>query len=164
MKKLLIVRHAKSSWDNPEIDDFQRPLNERGNRDAPGMGKKLKVKNIHPDLFLSSPAVRTHTTATIIATAIGYPTHDIKTESKLYHASEEQILEILRKVDDHHNIVAIVGHNPGLTEFTNRLLNEAILNIPTCGIVLADLPIRHWSDISFGCGKQAFFDFPKNKS
>jgi phosphohistidine phosphatase len=168
MKKLYIIRHAKSNWDNPDLDDCDRPLNKRGQKDAPRMGKRLKEKGITPDIMLSSPAERALATCLAIAKVLEFDKTKIKTERKLYHASEEGILSIIQNLKDSprdsEEVVLLFGHNPGLTEFANSLLNQTIDNIPTCGIVAAELPVKRWQDVSFGCGKMDFFDFPKSKT
>lgn len=158
---LYVIRHAKSSWKNPLMDDFDRPLNERGEHDAPRMGKRLKEKDITPDLLLSSPANRALTTCQKIADALNYPHDKIKTEARLYHASEESILEILKSCNDKHNAVMFVGHNPGLTDFVNRLTGVFIDNVPTCGVVACSLPIKSWKDLTWEQAKIDFFYFPK---
>lgn len=165
MKKLVLVRHAKSSWDNPEMNDFDRPLNERGVKNAPRMGKRLKEKGIVPDLMLSSPAVRALVTCQEIAKKLGYADEKIKTDKRIYHASEDQLLAVVKELKDHdkddEEVVMIFGHNPGLTDFANALLDEDIENIPTCGVIVATLDIDHWKDAHFGCGELDFFDYPK---
>jgi len=167
MKTLCLIRHAKSSWDNMELSDFDRPLNERGKKDAPRMGKRLREKKITPDVMLSSPAARALTTCKEIAKVLDFSMEKIKTDKRLYHANEDQILSVVQDlVDspfDSEEVVMLFGHNPGLTDFTNSLLNETIMNIPTCGVIFATLNINHWKDATFGCGKLIFFDFPKNK-
>lgn len=165
MKKLFIIRHAKSSWDDPDQDDFDRPLNKRGLKDAPRMGKRLKEKRVTPDIMLSSPAERALATCQAIAYALRFDQSKIKTDKRLYHAHEDRILEVIRGLKDSprdgEEVALIFGHNPGLTEFVNSLLNTTIENIPTCGIVAAELPVERWQDVTFGCGKMLFFDFPK---
>jgi len=165
MKQLIIVRHAKSSWDNPLLADFDRPLNPRGEKDAPRMSKRIKDRRVFPDLIISSPANRAISTCKEFCHALGYPIDRILSEKKLYHASEDQILSVLKTVRDHPNdkeeVVIIFGHNPGLTEFTNSLLNEDIDNIPTCGVVGTLLSIQSWKELKWGCGKLEFFDYPK---
>src|SRR5690348_14444773 len=137
MKTLYIVRHAKSSWDDPMLEDFDRPLNDRGKRDAPIMGRRLKEKDIHPSLILSSSAKRAFSTSKKIAKVIGYSKDKIKTTVDLFHASEEEILQAIQTLKDKHDSVMIIGHNPGLTEFVNTIMEEVIEieNVPTCGIV-----------------------------
>jgi phosphohistidine phosphatase len=165
VKTLYIIRHAKSSWNDPALDDFDRPLNDRGKRDAPRMGKRLKEKNVFPDLMLSSPAKRAFATARRIGKELKYKKDDIKTDRRLYHADEEIILDVIRGVKDKHNVVMVFGHNPGLTEFVNTLQDKEqdIDNIPTCGIAAFQLDIDSWKDINWGKGRMLFFDYPKSK-
>ncbi len=163
MKTLYIVRHAKSSWDDPLLDDFSRPLNERGKRDAPRMGKRLKGKKVVPDLMLTSPARRALGTCKRIAEVLAYDENKIKTERGLYHAEKEQILEVVKSLKDKHEVVMIFGHNPGLTDFVNELGNQSFENVPTCGIAAYQLPVDSWQEADFGKGKLLFFDYPKSK-
>jgi phosphohistidine phosphatase len=167
MKTLYLIRHAKSSWDDPEQADIERPLNKRGKKDAPNMARRLKEKRVTPDVMITSPATRAHDTCTSFAKILDFDSDKIKIEKRLYHADEEQILKVLHELKDHERddeeVVLLFGHNPGLTEFTNRLLDENIDNIPTCGIVKAQLNIKRWKEAHFGCGELEYFDFPKNK-
>lgn len=163
MKTLYLVRHAKSSWANLDQPDFERGLNDRGKRDAPRMGKRLKEREIHPDLMLSSPAKRALSTAKRIAEILGYPKEKIKTDRLLYHGDEDTILSVVRTINDKHNTVLLFGHNPGLTEFVNALAeNEVYIdNIPTCGVVAFNLPVDSWSDVIWKSGNLLLFDYPK---
>ncbi|HEY3430146.1 MAG TPA: histidine phosphatase family protein [Cyclobacteriaceae bacterium] len=163
MKKLYVIRHAKSSWDSPLLDDFDRPLNERGERDAPRMAKRLKEKRIVPDLMLSSPANRALTTCIKIADVLQYQPEKIKTDETLYHADEDEILGVVKKLNDKHDEVIIFGHNPGLTDFINKMTDARIDNIPTCGVVACVFEVDSWKKISWGSGKVDFFDYPKLK-
>ena len=165
MKTLYVVRHAKSSWADPGQEDFDRPLNDRGKRDAPRMGKRLKEKEINPDIMLSSPAKRALATCKRISDVLNYPKEKIKTENDLYHATDDTILSVVQGLKDKHNTAMIFGHNPGLTDFVNSLMSEEkrIENIPTCGVVAFQLNIEQWSQLTWGIGKQMFFDFPKSK-
>lgn len=165
MKQLYIVRHAKSSWDDLELSDFDRPLNERGKRDAPSMGKRLKEKGTHPDLMLASPAKRAFSTARRIAKVLEYDKEKIKTDQRLYHASEETFFSVIREVKNKHDILMVFGHNPGLTDFANAVDNTDanIDNVPTCGIVAFSMDIDDWSQLKPGIGRRMFFDYPKNK-
>lgn len=166
MKTLYLIRHAKSSWDDPELGDFERPLNKRGKKDAPNMAKRLKEKRVTPDRMISSPATRALDTCKEFAKILDFNKDKIKTEKRLYHASEDQLLTVVRELKDREldddEVVILFGHNPGLTEFANMLMNESIDNIPTCGVVKAHLKIDRWKDASFGCGELEFFDFPKS--
>ena len=163
MKKLYIVRHAKSSWDDVDLRDFDRPLNDRGLKDAPRMGKRLKDRGVHPDLMVSSPAVRALATCRALAKEMGYPEDKIKVDKRVYHAAEEQLLNVIKECGKFQDpgILLVVGHNPGLTEFANRLLDDSIDNIPTCGIVAGELKIQSWDEAGWGCGEREFFETPK---
>jgi len=165
MKTLYVIRHAKSSWDELSLSDFERPLNERGKRDAPRMGVRLKIKGVLPDTIISSSAKRAFSTAKRIAKVIGFPKDKIKTDRELYHAGEETILSVLRSIKNKHNIAFIVGHNPGLTDFVNTLRNDdiGIENIPTCGIVMFEIDIENWEHLQWGTARQTWFDYPKSK-
>jgi phosphohistidine phosphatase len=166
MKTLYLIRHAKSSWDDPNQGDFERPLNKRGKKDAPVMARRLKERRVIPDFMITSPATRAYETCKEFAKILGFDKDNIKTEKRLYHANEDQILNVLRDLKererDEEEVVFLFGHNPGLTEFANLLLHESIDNIPTCGVVKAQLNINLWKEAGFGCGKLIFFDFPKN--
>ena len=117
--------------------------------------------------MLSSPAERALATCQAIARVLAFDNTKIKTDQKLYHASEDGILNVIRNLKDSprdsEEVVLLFGHNPGLTEFANMLLNQTIDNIPTCGVVGAELPVERWQDVTFGCGKMLFFDFPRSK-
>lgn len=161
MKTLYLVRHAKSSWDNPLLDDFSRPLNERGKRDAPNMAKRLKEKRVVLDLIITSTAVRAMSTAKEMAKVLNCDDHKIKTLAELYHASPEKILEVLKHVNDKFNVVLLVGHNPGLTEFIDALTELAIDNVPTCGIAAFQLNIKSWRELEMQEETLLFYDYPK---
>lgn len=166
MKTLYIVRHAKSSWDMAGLSDFDRPLNERGKNDAPHMGKRLKKRNIKPDLLLTSPAKRAWSTSKRIAEELGYSREKIKTDRALYHADEQQLLSVIKEVNDKYKTLMIFGHNPGLTDFVNLLRDDRkiIDNLPTCGVVSITFNILHWREIKFGSGKVMHYDYPKNET
>jgi phosphohistidine phosphatase len=165
MKTLYLMRHAKSSWDDPFQDDFDRPLNKRGRRDAPRMGKRLKERDLHLHFLLSSPAERALSTCLIVAESIGYPVRDVHTDQRLYHADEDQLLSIVRALNDAKDNVMLFAHNPGLTDFANRLSGKLVTdNIPTCGVVALRIPVPSWKQLNWGEGEVLFFDFPKNKT
>lgn len=164
MKRLYLVRHAKSSWKNPELDDFDRPLNKRGKRDAPLMGQRLREANVRPDLIISSPAKRARKTAKIIAAQIEYPGKKIQWTESLYAAGTLTLLQILHKIEDSVEQLMLVGHNPGLTLLAELLTSEAVDNIPTSGAFALDLDIESWSQTGEGSGIPVFFDYPKKHS
>lgn len=165
MKTLYVIRHAKSSWDVKTLGDIERPLNDRGKRDAPRMGKRLKEKDIHPDLIISSPAKRAFSTAKKIARILKYPKDAIRIVDKLYHADEDAMLQVVNNLKDKHSIVIMFGHNPGLTDFVNSILSEEldIDNVPTCGVVAFQFQSERWEQVTWGTGKILFFDYPKSK-
>lgn len=161
VKTLYIVRHAKSSWEDPLLDDFSRPLNDRGKRDAPRMGKRLKEKRIHPDLMLTSPARRALATCKRIAEVLDYKEDKIKIDRDLYHADPDKILQVIKSLKDKHDSVMIFGHNPGLTTFVNNIGKLSIDNVPTCGVAAFELPVTSWSEVAFEKGVLLFYDYPK---
>jgi phosphohistidine phosphatase len=161
MKNLLIIRHAKSSWDSLAQRDFDRPLNDRGNRDAPMMAKRLQKREVEIDAFVSSPANRALSTATYFAEAYDRkPKHIIKVDI-LYHAEVEVFYKVIEELDDDYKTVAIYSHNPGITYFVNSLTNTRIDNMPTCGIFAVKAQIKSWQDFRKAAKDFWFFDYPK---
>jgi phosphohistidine phosphatase len=124
MKKLFLIRHAKSSWDNMEMSDFDRPLNERGEKDAPRMAKLLKQRAVAPDRMITSPANRARCTCQLFAKVLEFEKKKIISEQKLYHATPDAILKVLASLPEHkrdeEDIALLFGHNPGITEFANE--------------------------------------------
>lgn len=161
MKQLLIIRHAKSSWALKGQDDFDRPLNDRGHRDAPAMAQHLLKKHIHIDLFISSTAKRAITTAGYFAEAYQVIKKDIRGEQKLFHAYPMVFYDVIRTLEDTVTTVAIIAHNPGITLFANELTTTKIDNLPTCGIFAIKADSRHWADFESAKKTFWFFDYPK---
>ena len=161
MKTIYLVRHAKSSWKYPDLDDFERPLNKRGRKSAPFMGTVLKKLKVAPDLIISSPANRASMTARIIADKIGYPLEKIRYSESMYEFSANALIDVVKHLDEVVNKAMLVGHNPALTELSNYIGDQPISNIPTSGVFCADLDIPSWAKISDHCGKLKFFEFPK---
>jgi phosphohistidine phosphatase len=137
------MRHAKSSWDNPAHDDHERPLNKRGRRDAPRMGRWLREQSIQPDLIVSSSACRAQETAERLAPECG--SAEFQTEPRLYHASPETWTNIVRALPDAANRVLCIGHNPGIEEFLGLLVRDGV-SMPTAAIACIELPIEAWRD------------------
>jgi phosphohistidine phosphatase len=164
MKKLYIARHAKSSWKNPDLSDFERPLNKRGKRNAPFMGELLKGMAIMPNLVVSSPAERAKTTAFTVSEIIGYNFDKVKFNESIYESGLFTLKEIVSNFSDEFESVMIFGHNPGFTSLNNFLSNKYIDNIPTSGIVCLELQIDSWKNLSEKCGKQVFYEYPKKHS
>jgi len=160
-KRLYLLRHAKSSWDDPALDDFARPLNKRGQRDAPFMGRRFREQGFAPDRIVSSPAERAYETARTIARELGYALTDIVRDEELYLASPDTLLRCVHATPDALGSVMLVAHNPGLTDFANALTGQHIDNLPTCGLYCADFSIRRWIDLTPGSGDFVCFDYPK---
>ncbi len=161
MKTLYLVRHAKSSWKYPKLDDFERPLNKRGRKNAPFMGEIIHKLKVAPDLIISSPANRAATTARIMATKIGYPLDNIQYSETIYEFSEGALIHVVKGIDDEVIKAMVVGHNPGLNGLANFLGDRPVSNIPTAGIYCLDLDIASWSSIRENCGELKFFEYPK---
>jgi phosphohistidine phosphatase len=161
MKVLYLVRHAKSSWADPDQADFDRPLNSRGKKDAKFMGNKLAEQGVLPDLIICSPAKRTKKTFKKIAKRVGYDKERVVYDERIYEASPEILLDILAMQNTKSEDIMLIGHNPGLTYLTNDLCSADIANLPTTGIVCIQFPITEWSEILHTKGKLLFFDYPK---
>jgi len=162
MKTIILVRHAKSSWKNLSLHDFDRPLNKRGKRNAPFMGKKLKERQIMPDLIISSPAKRARKTAAAIAKKIGYPKKKIVFDDNMYHSSERYLLELVKNQDNKYNTLMLFGHNPDFNDFADLLLKKnPVYNIPTAGVYCIMFNVDSWKKVREGKGESVFFDYPK---
>ena len=161
MKHLVLVRHAKSSWKDPETEDHERPLSKRGEHDAPFMAKIFRDKKMDVDLMVSSTAVRALATAREFARKLDIKKGKILRVSELYLADPEDIIDYIRNLDDDYKTVMLFGHNPGFTTVANTLGNEPIDNIPTCGIMAIDFPVHSWKDAEKGIGIVRFKEFPK---
>ena len=164
MKHLWLVRHAKSSWKDPSLGDFHRPLNKRGLSDAPEMGRRLAAGPARPELLVSSPAVRAKTTAEYIAAALEYPAEDIRWEERIYHASTLELIRLLRQMVDDIESAMFFGHNPTMTDAANVLSGSSIENVPTCGVVQLHLDIPSWARVADGVARLLDFDYPKRKA
>lgn len=161
MKKLFLVRHAKSSWDYSDLTDFERPLNKRGRRDAPFMARLLAQQGVSPEMIISSPASRAATTARYFCESLNLSFHDISLEPKLYEASADDILNVIYGIDNSFKSIMLFSHNPGLTDLADLLLDKPIDNIPTCGIVAIGFNINSWDQISNNNSEILFFEYPK---
>lgn len=161
MKDLILVRHAKSSWKDPALDDHSRQLNKRGKRDAPEMGERLAPRGCNADLFISSSAVRAIETARTIARKLGYPRERILEEERLYHASARELIGVIQGVDDSVGTLMVFGHNPGLTDLANHLGPRDIFNLPTCAVLHLRFDTDTWSGLEEAPGEEVLYDFPK---
>lgn len=161
MKTVYFVRHAKSSWDHPGMRDIERPLNERGLRDAPFMAQLLAGKGVKLDKIISSPANRAYTTATFFASSFQIPVSDIMVHPDIYEAWPEQIMRIVHQLPDEWATVAIFGHNPTFTAIANMFADEPILNLPTCGVAQVEAPVAYWRDFQEHASPKVRYYFPK---
>lgn len=164
MKRILVIRHAKSSWDDPAQSDFDRPLNERGKHDAPQMAQRLLAKSIDIDAFISSPAKRARKTAALFAAEYNYDKEKIILIPELYHASPANFFEAIAQASANANTIALFSHNPGITEFVNMLTEVRIDDMPTCAIFGAQVAIQNWADFKEAPKTFWFFDYPKSLS
>ena len=163
MKTLFLIRHAKSSWDDPALPDKDRPLGDRGRRDAPKMGKRLAKRDVKPDLILSSPARRALTTAEIIAKKLNYKRKDIVVDDRLYAAAVHGLLNVIHGLGDKLERVILFGHNPELTELAHRLSGE-ITHMPTCAVAEFTFNAKSWSKIGKANLAKVALDYPKKRN
>ena len=162
MKELILIRHAKSDWDNPSLSDFERPLNKRGRADAPLMAHRLLDKKIKIDVFISSPAKRAKKTASIFAKEYKMDKKDILFFEGLYGAEANIFFEVIGNTDEKFDKIAIFSHNPGITDFANLLCDVSIDNIPTCGVFAVKIDTKSWADFKEAKKDFWFFDYPKH--
>jgi len=160
MKHLYLMRHAKSSWDHPGLNDFDRPLNKRGIRDAPKMGEYLAQQRILPQIIVTSPAKRAHATAISLAAAVLPPSGIVENE-QIYAASTSTLIAIIQGWDDTWERAMIVGHNPGIAEVAAVLTGGEVGHVPTCTVMELGLDVASWDDIVPGCGTLRLKIVPK---
>ena len=160
MKSIFFIRHAKSSWEDASLSDIERPLNKRGLRDAPFMAKLLKGKSVVPDRIVTSPANRAFSTATYFAKELDIPESSMLVRKEIYHAYPEDVLAIIRTLDNTEHTILMFGHNPCFTSIANRFSNDYIPNVPTCGIVQVSAEVTEWTDFQEYGDLKAFY-FPK---
>lgn len=163
MRRLTLVRHAKSDWSLPGQPDWDRPINRRGQRDAPEMARRLRARKLKPELILTSPAVRALTTASIMARDLKVPAARVRQDERLYLAGPVEMLAVIRELGGTSRHLMVFGHNPGITDFANRLsAGDQIDNMPTCAIFTAEFDVADWADLDWQSGREAEFDYPKN--
>jgi phosphohistidine phosphatase len=163
LKRLTLVRHAKSDWSLPGQQDWDRVLNKRGQQDAPEMARRLRSRKLKPDLILASPAVRALATASIMARELKVPAEHVAQVERLYLADPAMIVEVVRELGGDVKHVMVFSHNPGITECANRLsAGEQIDNMPTCAVFTACFKLLDWSQLDWGTGLEAEFDYPRN--
>lgn len=161
MKSVILVRHAKSSWDDPVLADFDRPLNERGKQDAPRMAARLLDRKVKIDAFLTSPAKRARKTAAFFAEAWHLPKDQLLLIPDLYHAEPEAFYQTIANAPAKAGTIALFSHNPGITSFANLLTTVTVDDMPTCAIFAVKADIQQWSEFRNATKEFWFFDYPK---
>jgi len=162
LKSLLLIRHAKSDWGDLTLKDFDRPLNDRGKRDAPVMAHRLLDKKIKIDAFISSPAKRAKKTAELFASQYKRDKKDIIFFDKLYLADTEAFFDVISQTDDDYSTIAVFSHNEGITTFANQLSDVRIDDMPTCSIFGVKMQLKKWKDFREAEKEFWFFDYPKS--
>lgn len=159
MKTLLLLRHAKSSWDDQGLRDFDRPLSARGERDAPRIGKALRKRAVKPDLIVSSPAARAKATIEAMTKAAKLD-DEPRFDETIYGASTPELLRMIRRLPDENSCVLLVGHNPGFEDLVDRLTGTSE-RMPTAALACIQFQIDHWDDVDVGKGNLAWLITPK---
>ena len=162
VKQLLLIRHAKSDWGDFTIPDFDRPLNDRGKKNAPEMAQRLLLKKIFIDAFIASPAKRAKKTAGYFAEEFKRDKDEIIFYPELYGATPHVFYDVIRATKNKFASIAIFSHNPGITDFANTLTLTRIDNIPTCGIFAVKIDCDFWKDFKDAKKELWFFDYPKS--
>lgn len=161
MKTLYLLRHAKSSWKDQNLKDFDRPLNERGEENAPAMAKYFSTAFTTPDKIIASPAARTTATASLFAMGVGYE-GEIEYNSAIYEAHYLNLLEVVQNIPDNIQSAMLVGHNPGMTNLANYLSSSFVTdNVPTCGLVALKFNAQYWHNLAEAQGELMRFIYPK---
>lgn len=159
MKKVIFVRHAKSSWNDFRLTDFDRPLDKRGLHDAPKMAKLLKSEGIRPDIIYTSDANRARSTAKFFASEFDM---NIIEKHNLYHGSPEDYMDVIRDENQQSQVIALFGHNPGMAYLANMISPGCTDNIPTCGIIITEFRLDSWAKCDWSCLKLVKILTPKN--
>lgn len=160
MKTLFLIRHAKSSWDDPAMADADRPLADRGKRDAPRMGKRLAQRDVEPDLIVSSPATRALATARIFAEQLGYKPKDVQVDRRLYPGQANELLRVIQRFDDELDRVMLFGHNPALLDLAHYL-STTITRMPTSAVAELVFDAKSWSKVDRNTLSRVTLDYPK---
>jgi phosphohistidine phosphatase len=162
MKSVIIIRHAKSSWDQPGVEDFDRPLNDRGKEDAPKMAARLLDRKVTIDAFIASPAKRARKTASLFIKEYGGEKEDIILVPELYLAGPEAFYDAIANAPASANTIALFAHNPGITDFANELTDVRIDDMPTCAVFAVKVDIKDWRQFKNAQKQYWFFDYPKS--
>ena len=161
-RTLTLIRHAKSSWDQP-LPDFDRPLNKRGRKNAPELGEWLAAQDITFDQILTSPAQRALETTELVAKALNIPDTAITADKSIYLASLSTLFDLVRALDDQHPRVALVGHNPGISYLADHLVTAGpATDMRTCACIQIRFPVTRWAEVGAHQGEQLFYHDPKS--
>jgi phosphohistidine phosphatase len=163
MKRLTLIRHARASWGNAALDDIDRPLNERGEKEASLIGRRLSRHSLKPEQIVCSPATRATSTATLIARELGLPLHDVVLQRRIYEAEVGDLLHIIQQLDRSLTHVILIGHNPGISELSSILTGLSMRSMHTCGVFAIDFEVAEWTEIEPGSGSFVFYDYPHGK-
>jgi phosphohistidine phosphatase len=163
MKTLLLIRHAKSSWDDPKLSDFERTLTERGKSDAKMMAKRIKDKSIEIKFFVSSPAKRAKKTAKIFMKEFDEKEKNLLLFPSLYEGSVQNFYDAVEGLDQKEDKVALFAHNPGISDFVNSLDCSPVYNMPTCAVFALKIKTKDWKEFREAEKEFLFFDYPKNE-
>lgn len=161
-KTLVLVRHAKSSWKDASLADIDRPLNKRGKRNVPEMGRWLSGQGAPPDAVVSSPANRALSTARVLANELGLEPSSIAVDEDIYFAGTDGMVRALERVDDDHDRVMMVGHNPVMTRLLNQLTGSDVWNMPTCAIAIIHFDMTSWGLVDSTPGRLVAYQTPKS--
>ncbi|MCP8689446.1 SixA phosphatase family protein [Marinobacterium sedimentorum] len=161
MKKLTLIRHSKSSWADPLLNDIDRPLNKRGESDLPLMAKRVRDFGLFPDRILTSGALRALTTAEALADTLELGSEQLHELPDLYESCSETLLHVLQQQPDHCHHLMLVGHSPGLDSLAYYLTHEALQKFPTSAVLHIHLSITRWCELADSCGTRELFDYPK---
>lgn len=163
MLKLILLRHAKSSWAQGGQSDFERDLNERGEQDAISMGQRMSARGIKPAKVLSSPATRARNTSNLVSRELDVSESDIAYDRRLYLAEPGDLMAVIRDKSGTTSEVMVVGHNPGITGFAGRLADVHVDSMPTCSYAEITFDLEKWEDLDWETGTLTHFDWPNNK-
>ena len=161
MRKLTLIRHAKSSWADPMLNDFDRPLNKRGETDLPLMARRVREFGLFPDRIITSGALRALTTAEALADTLELNPDQLCELPDLFESCSETLLHVLQHQPDHFHHLMLVGHSPGLDALAYYLTHEALKKFPTSAVLHIHLSITRWSELADSCGTVVLFDYPK---
>lgn len=163
-RTLLLVRHAKSSWDDPDLADRDRPLNKRGTRDAAAMAQRVAQRPDRPERIITSPALRARRTAEAMAAALDLAPESLVVDARIYEAAAAELLEVICSLDDRHAHVMLVGHHPGVTDTVNALTGANIEKVPTCGVAEVRVNVGSWAESREGGATLIALDVPKDRA